>query len=137
MGRQMFLNLPVKDLDRSVDFFTRLGFTFDPHFTDEKATRMIVGPEVSVMLLVEEFFATFTLTPVADASASTEVIVAVSAEDREDVDRLVDTALAHGAGRARDTEDHGFMYGRSFVDPDGHLWEVVWMSAEAAAQGPP
>ncbi len=136
MGRQMFLNLPVKDLDRSVDFFTELGFGFDPNFTDEKATCMIVGSGVSVMFLVEEFFSTFATTPVADASAHTEAIMAVSADSRAEVDELVDAALAAGAGPARDAQDHGFMYGRSFVDPDGHMWEVIWMDTEAAeAQG--
>ncbi len=131
MNRQMYLNLPVKDLNRSVEFFTKMGFEFDQNFTDENATCMIVGDGAVVMLLAEDFFRTFIPTPIVDAASHTEAIVGVSASSRAEVDELADTALANGAGPARDAQDYDFMYGRSFADPDGHLWEVIWMDAEA------
>jgi predicted lactoylglutathione lyase len=133
-SRMMFVNLPVKDLDRSVDFFTKLGFSFDPRFTDETATQMIVGDDAFVMLLVEDRFKDFTRKQLVDATKQTEVIVAVSAESREEVDELADKALEAGASPANDPLDMGFMYGRSFDDPDGHLWEVVWMDPSAIEQ---
>jgi hypothetical protein len=133
----MFVNLPVKDLDRSVDFFTKLGFSFDPRFTDETATQMIVGDDAFVMLLVEDRFKDFTKKQLVDATKQTEVIVALSAESREGVDELADKALEAGASPANDPLDMGFMYGRSFDDPDGHLWEVVWMDPSAIEQAEP
>ena len=126
-SRKIFVNLAVKDLDRSVEFFKELGFTFDPRFTDEQATCMIVSDEAFVMLLVENRFKDFTKKDLADATTQTEAIVAVSAEGREGVDQLADKALAAGGTPANDPMDMGFMYGRSFHDPDGHLWEVIWM----------
>ena len=141
-SQKLFVNLPVKDLDRSVEFFTKLGFSFDPRFTDEQAACMIVGDEAFVMLLVENRFKDFTTKPISDAAAQTETILAVSAESREQVDELVDKALEAGAGPANDPVDQGFMYGRSFQDPDGHLWEAIWMDASvieeqgAATRGP-
>ena len=130
--RKIFVNLPVKDLDRSVGFFTALGFSFDPAFTDENATCMIVGEDAFVMLLVEDMLKAFTTKPVADATASTGAIVAVSACSREEVDELAEAALAAGAAPAGDPADHGFMYYRSFHDLDGHHWEVIWMDPAAA-----
>ena len=129
--RKMFVNLPVKDLTRSVDFFTRLGFTFDPAFTDEQATCMVVSDEAFVMLLVEPRFKDFATRDIADASSATEVIIAVSASSREEVDHLADTALGAGGSPAKDPMDMGFMYGRSFSDLDGHSWEVMWMDPQA------
>ena len=129
--RKMFVNLPVKDLTRSVDFFTRLGFTFDPAFTDEQATCMVVSDEAFVMLLVEPRFKDFATKDISDASSSTEVIIAVSASSREEVDHLADAALAAGGSPAKDPMDMGFMYGRSFSDLDGHSWEVMWMDPQA------
>ena len=129
--RKMFVNLPVKDLTRSVDFFTGLGFTFDPAFTDEQATCMVVSDEAFVMLLVEPRFEDFATKDISDASSSTEVIIAVSASSREEVDHLADTALATGGSPAKDPMDMGFMYGRSFSDLDGHSWEVMWMDPQA------
>jgi len=123
-SRKMFVNLPVRDLKRSVDFFTKLGFTFEPKFTDENATCMIVGEDAFVMLLVERFFETFTRT-------HTEGLFAISAGSRAEVDQLVKTAVAAGGAYAVDPQDHGFMYGWSFYDPDGHHWEVFWMDAAA------
>ena len=130
-SRMLFVNLPVKDLDRSVEFFTSLGFSFDPRFTDETATQMIVSDDAFVMLLVENKFKDFTKKELADATKQTEVIMALSAESREGVDELADKALAAGGSPANEPLEMGFMYGRSFQDPDGHLWEVIWMDPAA------
>ena len=135
--RKIFVNLAVEDLDKSVEFFTKLGFTFDPRFTDEQATCMIVSDEAFVMLLVENRFKDFTKKQLCDPATHTEAILALSAESREQVDELVDTALAAGAAPANDPLDHGFMYGRSFQDPDGHIWEAIWMDPSAIEQQEP
>ena len=133
-SRMVFLNLPVKDLDKSVAYFTQLGFTFNPQFTDENATAMVVSEQAIVMLLVEPFFKTFTGKEIADPATHTEAIVGLSAESREEVDALCDRAIELGGSVAGEPQDHGFMYGRSFHDLDGHLWEFIWMDP-AAAQG--
>jgi len=130
----MFVNLPVRDLKRSVAFFTKLGFTFEPRFTDENATCMIVGGDAFVMLLVEPFFKTFTRRQLCDTRTHTEGLFAISAGSRAEVDHLVKTAVAAGGDYAVDPQDHGFMYGWSFYDPDGHHWEVFWMDAAAGAE---
>jgi len=122
--RKLFVNLPVKDLTRSVRFFTALGFTFDPEFTDDHATAMVVSEEAFVMLLVEEFFTSFTRQPVP---STREVIVALSAESPAEVDGLVARALAAGGSKAQDKMVDGPMYGWSFLDPDGHQWELIFM----------
>jgi uncharacterized protein len=134
MATKMFVNLPVKDLSRSVAFFTRLGFRFDPQFTDEKATCMIVGEDSYVMLLTEDFFKTFTQNPLADAARSTEVIITVSAESREKVDEMVNAAVAAGASTPNDKQDHEFMYEWGFQDLDGHLWTAMYMDVNAFTQ---
>ena len=128
---KLYLNLAVEDLDRSVDFFTKLGFTFDPRFTDESATCMNVGEDAYVMLLVESRFKDFTTKALADPAVQTEAITAVSADSREEVDRVADTALAEGGSAANEPMEMDFMYARSFHDPDGHLWEVMWMDPSA------
>lgn len=133
-SRKIFVNLAVEDLDTSVEFFTKLGFTFDPRFTDESATCMIVSDEAFVMLLAESRFKDFTKKQLADPTTSTEAILAFSAESRAQVDELADKALEAGGSPANDPMDHGFMYGRSFDDPDGHLWEVMWMDPSAIEQ---
>ena len=130
-SRKIFVNLAVEDLDRSVEFFTKLGFTFDPRFTDDTATCMIVSDEAFVMLLVEDRFKDFIKKDVADATSQTEAIVALSAKSRDEVDGLADKALEVGGSPASDPIDEGFMYARSFQDPDGHLWELVWMDPSA------
>jgi hypothetical protein len=132
----MFVNLAVEDLERSIDFFTKLGFSFDARFTDENATCMLVGEDAYVMLLVKPFFQGFTKKELADPAAHTETIVAVSAGSREEVDDLADRALAAGAATANEPQDHGFMYERSFHDPDGHLWGVFWMDPAALESAP-
>ncbi len=134
MSRQIFVNLPVADLDKTVAFFTALGFTFNPQFTDEKATCMVIGDEAYAMFLVRDFFGTFATKPVADTS-TTEVTVAISAESREDVDTLVSAALSAGGSPAGDTIDDGPMYGGSFLDIDGHHWEVIYMDPSALQAG--
>jgi predicted lactoylglutathione lyase len=131
MATQIFVNLPVKDLKRSVDFFTKLGFTFNPQFTDENATCMIVGENIYVMLLVEKYFKTFTPKPVADANKSTEVLIALSQENRGQVDEIVRKAVAAGATTPMPAKDLGFMYQHGFQDLDGHLWEVFHMDPSA------
>jgi predicted lactoylglutathione lyase len=127
MARKTFVHLPVKDLHRSVAFFGALGFEFSPEFTDEQATAMVVSDEAFVMLLVEDFFTTFTGKPVPDTSSSSEVVVALSADSRAEVDTLVERALAAGGARSQDKVVDGPMYGWSFVDPDGHHWELIHM----------
>ena len=129
--RLMFLNLAVEDLQRSITFFRVLGFEFDQRFTDETATCMVVSDHAFVMLLVRDRFRDFTKRDLADPRTHTEAITALSAESREDVDELVEKALGAGGSAANDPMDMGFMYGRSFYDPDGHLWEVVWMDVDA------
>lgn len=125
--RKLFVNLPVRDLPRSIEFFTKLGFTFNAQFTDETATCMIVSEEAYVMLLAENRFRDFTKRPLADSTRETEALFALSCESREEVDQLVRTAIAAGGSHAMDPQDYGFMYNWSFYDLDGHHWEVFWM----------
>lgn len=127
MATKIFVNLPVKDLGRSIDFFSKLGFGFNQQFTDEKGTCMIIGEDIYVMLLLEEFFKTFTKKQVLDATKGTEVILALSAGSREEVDELVNKATAAGGTTPNHKQDQGFMYGWGFQDLDGHLWEVFYM----------
>lgn len=129
MATQIFVNLPVKSLKRSVEFFTKLGFTFDPKFTDENATCMIVGENIFVMLLVEAFFQTFTKKALCDATKNTEVLVCLSCESKAKVDEMVTKAKAAGGSTSLDAKDHGFMYQHGFEDLDGHLWELIYMQA--------
>jgi predicted lactoylglutathione lyase len=131
MPTQIFVNLPVKDLTRTVEFFTRLGFTFNPQFTDENATCMIVDENIFVMLLVEPFFQTFTDKALCDARKSTEAITCLSVDRRAKVDELVAKAVAAGGKAPRAPLDHGFMYQHGFEDLDGHLWELVYMDSNA------
>ena len=128
MATKIFVNLPVRNLNRSVEFFTRLGFTFNPQFTDENATCMIVGEDIFVMLLVENFFKTFTHKEISDATRSTEVIVSLSTDNRESVDEMVRKAVAAGATTPSEPKDYGFMYQHGFQDLDGHLWEIFFMN---------
>jgi len=131
MPTQIFVNLPVKDLNKSVAFFTELGYKFDPQFTDENATCMIVADDIFVMLLVEKFFKTFTKKEISDAKKSTEVILCLSADSRERVDEMVSKAVKAGGTTPNEKQDQGWMYGHGFQDLDGHLWEVVYMDQSA------
>ena len=134
MATQIFVNLPVKDLNKSVEFFTKLGYSFNAQFTNEDATSMIVDDNIFVMLLVEKFFKTFITKEIADATKTTEVILALSCESREKVDEMVSKAVAAG-GTATRKNDHGWMYQWGYQDLDGHLWEVAYMDMSALPQG--
>lgn len=127
MPTRIFVNLPVADLRRSIAFFSRLGFSFDEKFTDDSATCMIAGDNIFVMLLVRERFQSFTPKPVSDATRSTEVLLCLSRESRAAVDAMVREAVAAGGSTYNDPQDHGFMYGHGFQDPDGHIWELIHM----------
>ena len=129
MTTQIYVNLPVADLERSKAFFRKLGFAFDPQFSDVNAACMIVDENIFVMLLRERFFATFTHKPVADATMSTEVLVCLSRDSVEAVDTMVADAIAAGAAAPKPAQDHGFMYQHGFHDLDGHVWELVHMPA--------
>jgi uncharacterized protein len=128
---KIFVNLPVNDLNKTIEFFTKLGFKFNPQFTDENATCMIVGEDIFVMFLVEKFFKTFTKKEICDTSKNTEVIVALSVEGREKVDQTINKAIEAGGRESREPQDHGWMYGRSFEDINGHIWEIIYMDESA------
>lgn len=130
--RQLFVNLPVRDLERSKAFFARLGFEFNPRFTDANAACMVVSEFGFVMLLQERFFRTFTKREPCDTARQTEALVAFSCESRAAVDALVGAALDAGGAPAMEPVDHGFMYERSFHDLDGHHWEAFWMDPRRA-----
>ncbi|WP_156726880.1 VOC family protein [Streptomyces apocyni] len=132
--QMIFVNLPVRNLDVSKKFFSELGYSFNEQFSDETTACLVISDTIFAMLLSEPRFAEFATKPVVDATKSTEVLVALSAESREKVDELADRALAAGGSPAKEPMDFGHMYGRSFQDPDGHHWEVMWMDP-AAVQG--
>ncbi|MGV3493857.1 MAG: VOC family protein [Ramlibacter sp.] len=137
MARQIFVNLPIRDMARSQAFFRALGFDFNPQFTNEQGACLVVEKDsIYVMLLVEPFFATFTEKPVADARKATEVLVCLSCASREEVDTLVRKAVAAGGRTYKAPQDHGFMYFHAFEDLDGHQWELMWMNPEAAPPQP-
>ncbi|HEX6636548.1 MAG TPA: VOC family protein [Steroidobacteraceae bacterium] len=127
MHSQMFVNLPVKDLKRSVDFFTKVGYSFNPQFTDDNATCMIVGENLFVMLLTEPFFRGFTNKAITDTTQATETLTCLACNSKEQVDELVAKARAAGAKVPRTAQDHGFMYAHGYEDIDGHTWELVHM----------
>jgi uncharacterized protein len=131
MATKIFVNLPVKDLKKSINFFTQLGFSFNPKFTDEQATCMIVGENIFAMLLVEERFKDFTKKPISDAKKSTEVLLALDAPSRAEVDAMIRNAVKAGGSTYSDPQDHGWMYGHSFADLDGHQWEILYMDESA------
>ena len=127
MPSKIFVNLPVTNLERSMSFFKKLGYEFNPQFTDETAACMVISPDIYAMLLTTDKFKTFTDKPVADAKKSCEVLIALSFDSRDAVTRAVETALANGGRRYAQPNDHGFMYQWGFEDPDGHVWECFWM----------
>ena len=127
MATKIFINLPVKDIDRSVYFFQNLGFSFNPQFTDEKGASLIVGENIFLMLLTEPYFRTFTNTELCNAHVSTEVLIAIDAQSKEEVELLVKKAEALGGTLYAKPQDHGWMYQHSFADLDGHRWEIVYM----------
>jgi predicted lactoylglutathione lyase len=131
MSTKIFVNLPVKDLGASIDFFTKLGFSFHPDYTNDQAGSLVISDDIYAMLVTEEFFATFTGRPVADATKVTEVAVALLFDSRERVDQVVDDAVAQGAEAGVEHVDDEYMYSRGFHDLDGHLWNVLTMKAGA------
>jgi uncharacterized protein len=134
MPTKIFVNLAVKNLNTSMGFFKRLGFAFNPQFTDETAACMVISDDIYAMLLTETKFKEFTPKEIADATKTTEVLTALSADSKDEVNRIVDTALAAGATEAREPMDYGFMFGRSFSDLDGHIWEIIWMDPSQVQQ---
>jgi predicted lactoylglutathione lyase len=135
-GRMLFVNIPVADLERSKAFFAKLGFSFNPNFTDRTAACMLVGEQASVMLLAREKFAEFAKLPMADPATHTLALYCFTVSSREEVDAVAEAALAAGGVEADGLEDHGFMCSRSFFDLDGHGWQVMWMDPAAVQQGP-
>lgn len=131
MSTNIFINLPVRDLKKSVDFFTALGFSFNAQFTDETATCMIVAENIFVMLLTEKKFQDFMPKKICDATRSTEVLLALSMDSREKVDEMIRKAVAGGGATYSEPKDHGFMYQHGFQDLDGHIWEILWMNPAA------
>ena len=132
MHKQIFVNLPVSDLKRSMTFFKALGLSFNPAFTNDQAACLVIGENIYAMLLVEDFFRTFTSKEIVDAKRSIEVLVCLSCESRAEVDDLVAKAIAAGGIAPREPQEHGFMYAHAFEDIDGHVWELVHMAPEAA-----
>src|SRR6478736_4471940 len=135
-GRMLFVNMPVADVERSTAFFTQLGFSFNPMFTDETATCMLVGEHAFVMLLSREKFAEFSKLPIADPATHALALYCFSVSSRDEVDAVSAAALAAGGTEVDDAEDYGFMYSRSFFALDGHGWQVMWMDPAAAERGP-
>ncbi len=131
MSRKIFVNLPVKDLEKAKAFYAGLGFTCNPHFTDETAASMVISDEIYVMLLTQEKFESFSPHPISDANKNTEVLLCLSCDSRAEVDATVKLALANGGTVYREPTDYGFMYGHSFKDPDGHAWELAYMDPAA------
>ena len=131
MATKIFVNLPVKDLNKSIEFFTQLSFKFNPQFTDETATCMIVSEDIFVMLLTYEKFQTFTPKQICDATKNTEVLVCLSSESRANVDEMIGKAIAAGGTTYKEPQDHGFMYGHGFQDLDGHIWELIYLEPSA------
>jgi predicted lactoylglutathione lyase len=134
MTTEIFVNLPVKDLNKSIEFFTQLGFKFNPQFTDETATCLIVADHVFVMLLTHDKFKMFTPKEICDATKSTEVLVCLSCDSRAQVDEMVRKAVAAGGTTYDEPQDHGFMYGHGFQDLDDHIWEIIYMEPNAISQ---
>ena len=134
MAKQIFVNLPVKDLNKAKEFFSKLGFTFNEQFTDENSACLVIGENIFAMLLVEKFFLSFTKKEINNALESSEVIFAISVESRQEVDEMINNVIKAGGIEPRESQDHGWMYGRSFQDIDGHLWKVFFMDETAMKQ---
>ncbi|AFH50900.1 Hypothetical protein IALB_3197 [Ignavibacterium album JCM 16511] len=131
MKRQIFVNLPVKDVKRSMNFFSQLGFSFNMQFTDDKAACLVIGENIYAMLLHEKFFKTFTKKELADATKVTEVLIAIDVESREAVDSMIQKAVNAGGTIYSEPSDHGWMYQHSFADLDGHQWEIFYSDISA------
>ncbi len=127
MATQIYVNLPVKDLQRSMDFFAKLGYTFNPRFTDKNAACLVISDTIYAMLLVEEFFMSFTKKQIVDTKKASEIVIALSTESRAEVDKFIEKAKKAGALVAGPPAENDFMYSRAFEDLDGHNWEIMWM----------
>ena len=135
MHQQIFVNLPIENMSHSQTFFKALGYAFNPEFTNDQGACLVVGDNLFVMLLVKDFYATFTTKTIADARTTSEVLVCFSCDSREEVDTLVAKAVAAGATTPRPVQDLGFMYSHGFDDLDGHTWEFVHMVDATKALG--
>ena len=127
MNKNIFVNMVVKDLKKSKEFFTELGYTFNEQFTDETAAALVISENIYAMLLTHEKVKQFTKKTIVDSHTATEVVIAISCENKEEVDEMMEKVIAAGGTEARPAEDYGFMYAKSFEDPDGHIWEMFWM----------
>ena len=134
MATKIFVNLPVKELKRSMDFFTKLGYKFNPQFTDETAACMIVSDDIYVMLLTHPKFKESTPKAICDAAKSTEVLVCLSCESRDNVNDMVRKAVTAGGTTYAESKDYGFMYQHGFQDLDGHIWELIYMEPSAIGE---
>ena len=134
MAKQIFINLPVKDLTKTIEFFTKLGFKFNPQFTDENATCMIIGENIFAMLLVEKFFKSFISKEIADAKKTTEVLLGLHFGSRKEVDEVLNKAIKAGGIESKEAQEHGWMYSRSFEDINGHIWEMFYMNMDKMPQ---
>ena len=135
METQIFLNLPVKELKKSMDFFYQLGFSFNPKFTDDKAACMIISDKIFTMLITEEFYKTFTNKTICDASKSSEVLISLSVESQEQVNEIIEKVEKVGGSEYMVAKDYGWMYHRSFLDLDNHHWEVFFMDESQMPAG--
>ena len=134
MAAQIFVNLHVKDLEKSKKFYTAIGFTINPQFTDDTAACVVISDTIFIMLITHAKFREFTPKEISDAHKTTEMLNALSAESKDQVNAMVDKAIQSGGGMAGQPQDHGFMFSRSFNDPDGHIWEVFWMDMSQVPQ---
>ena len=138
MARMIFVNLPITDIDASRAFYEAVGFTYNPMFSDDTGICMVLSDTIYAMLLTHDKWKTFTSKPIPDAHTSAQVMLAINCDDRAGVDSITEAAgQAGGKADVNPVQDHGFMYGRDFEDPDGHIWEAFWMDMEAATNGPP
>ncbi|KIC01965.1 extradiol dioxygenase [Flavobacterium sp. JRM] len=132
MKTEIFLNLPVKDLNSSMAFFTALGFTFNLNFTDDKAACLEIGENIFAMLLTEEFFKTFTKKQICNTATTTEILMALSVDSREKVDEIITAVVKAGGTEYMEAKDYGWMYQKAFLDIDGHHWEIFFMDESQA-----
>lgn len=130
MSTKIFVNHAVKDLQKSIAFFEKMGYTFNKQFTDETATCMVISDSIYVMLLTEPKFKSFTPKQICDTKTSQETFICLSVESKEAVDETIKKAVSAGGKTWKDPDDHGFMYGHEFEDLDGHVWEIMWMNPD-------
>lgn len=136
MSTKIFVNLPVKDLNKSKEFFTAIGFSINPQFTDDTAACVVISEDIYAMILTHAKYKEFTKKEIADATKTSEVLNCISFDSKEEVNRFVDAALNAGATTSREPMDHGFMFARTFDDLDGHTWEAIYMDMNAVPPQP-